>query len=58
MSISALDYPRCTITAAGETDCGSVYWSFVLFIAWNLLSMVSWLISSFTCHTYINPTYL
>ncbi|RPD56855.1 hypothetical protein L226DRAFT_468999 [Lentinus tigrinus ALCF2SS1-7] len=35
----ALDYPRCTITAFGETDCGSVYWSFVLFIAWNLLSM-------------------
>ncbi|KAI0740154.1 Ion transport protein-domain-containing protein [Earliella scabrosa] len=35
----ALDYPRCTIDALGETDCGSVYWAFVLFIAWNLLSM-------------------
>ncbi|TBU26428.1 Ion transport protein-domain-containing protein [Dichomitus squalens] len=35
----ALDYPRCTITASGETDCGSVYWAFTLFIAWNLLSM-------------------
>ena len=38
---SALDYPRCTISAFGETDCGSVYWAFSLFIAWNLLSMVS-----------------
>ncbi|KAI0739665.1 Ion transport protein-domain-containing protein [Daedaleopsis nitida] len=35
----AIDYPRCTINTAGETDCGSVYWAFVLFIAWNLLSM-------------------
>ncbi|CDO68509.1 hypothetical protein BN946_scf184998.g6 [Trametes cinnabarina] len=35
----ALDYPRCTINANGDTDCGSVYWAFSLFIAWNLLSM-------------------
>ncbi|KAM5541612.1 hypothetical protein V8D89_004802 [Ganoderma adspersum] len=35
----ALDYPRCTISAFGDTDCGSVYWAFSLFIAWNLLSM-------------------
>ncbi|KAI0776961.1 Ion transport protein-domain-containing protein [Trametes elegans] len=35
----ALDYPRCTIQDNGDTDCGSVYWSFTLFIAWNLLSM-------------------
>ncbi|EIW52938.1 uncharacterized protein TRAVEDRAFT_155754 [Trametes versicolor FP-101664 SS1] len=35
----ALDYPRCTVNLNGETDCGSIYWSFTLFIAWNLLSM-------------------
>ncbi|KAI0331568.1 hypothetical protein GY45DRAFT_1248483 [Cubamyces sp. BRFM 1775] len=35
----ALDYPRCTISPNGETDCGSTYWAFTLFIAWNLLSM-------------------
>ncbi|KAH9849175.1 Ion transport protein-domain-containing protein [Lenzites betulinus] len=35
----ALVYPRCTIGPGGDTDCGSVYWSFTLFIAWNLLSM-------------------
>ncbi|KAI0822128.1 Ion transport protein-domain-containing protein [Trametes gibbosa] len=35
----ALVYPRCTVTPSGDTDCGSVYWSFTLFIAWNLLSM-------------------
>ncbi|KAI0667461.1 Ion transport protein-domain-containing protein [Trametes maxima] len=34
----ALDYPRCTIIGI-DTDCGSIYWSFTLFIAWNLLSM-------------------
>ncbi|KAH9939624.1 Ion transport protein-domain-containing protein [Epithele typhae] len=35
----ASDYPRCTISSDGDTDCGSVGWAFVLFIAWNLLSM-------------------
>ncbi|KAI8976389.1 Ion transport protein-domain-containing protein [Trametes punicea] len=35
----ALDYPRCTISPNGDTDCGSIYWAFTLFIAWNLLSM-------------------
>lgn len=39
---SALEYPRCTDTDTIHTDsdCGSEGWSFTLFIAWNLLSMV------------------
>jgi hypothetical protein len=37
--LSTLEYPLCTDD--GETDCGSAGWSFSLFIAWNLLSMVS-----------------
>ncbi|KAI0321538.1 Ion transport protein-domain-containing protein [Amylostereum chailletii] len=34
-------YPRCTVPSATDpdSDCGSVGWSFSLFIAWNLLSM-------------------
>lgn len=39
MCLSTLEYPLCT--NEGETDCGSAAWSFSLFIAWNLLSMVS-----------------
>ncbi|KAL1701237.1 Ion transport protein-domain-containing protein [Schizophyllum commune] len=36
----AVVYPRCTNSGSeGESDCGSVGWAFVLFIAWNLLSM-------------------
>lgn len=35
----ALEYPRCTILANGDSDCGSEGWAFTLFIAWNLLSM-------------------
>ncbi|KAL1742981.1 Ion transport protein-domain-containing protein [Schizophyllum fasciatum] len=36
----AVVYPRCTNSVSeGESDCGSVGWAFVLFIAWNLLSM-------------------
>ena len=36
-------YPRCTNSLGlfGESDCGSVGWAFTLFIAWNILSMVS-----------------
>jgi len=34
-------YPRCTNaqTTLSDSDCGSVGWAFILFIAWNLLSM-------------------
>ncbi|KAI0086810.1 Ion transport protein-domain-containing protein [Irpex rosettiformis] len=37
----AIEYPRCndSVGPLGESDCGSVGWSFTLFIAWNLLSM-------------------
>ncbi|KAI0698022.1 Ion transport protein-domain-containing protein [Cytidiella melzeri] len=37
----AIEYPRCTnsVDPLFESDCGSVGWSFTLFIAWNLLSM-------------------
>ncbi|KAL0948006.1 hypothetical protein HGRIS_010628 [Hohenbuehelia grisea] len=36
----AISFPRCTnSTATTDSDCGSVIWSFSLFIAWNLLSM-------------------
>ncbi len=38
---SALDYPRCTINSNRETDSGRICWSLSVFIAWNLLSMVS-----------------
>lgn len=40
---SAIVYPRCTNTSSSESesDCGSIGWAFTLFIAWNLLSMVS-----------------
>ncbi len=39
---SAISYPRCTISSLekNETDCGSLGWSYTLFIAWNILSMV------------------
>ncbi|KAF7794178.1 hypothetical protein EIP86_005309 [Pleurotus ostreatoroseus] len=39
----ALEYPRCTDTNAAhaDSDCGSEGWSFTLFIAWNLLSMMT-----------------
>jgi hypothetical protein len=39
---SAVSYPRCTNSSAldPDSDCGSIGWSFTLFIAWNLLSMV------------------
>ena len=39
---SALVYPRCTNSSDvdPDSDCGSIGWSFTLFIAWNLLSMV------------------
>lgn len=38
----AIVYPRCTPSDDNnpDTDCGSAGWSFTLFIAWNLLSMV------------------
>ncbi|KAK7047557.1 calcium channel protein [Paramarasmius palmivorus] len=37
----AVVYPRCTNTSGtdSESDCGSIGWSFTLFIAWNILSM-------------------
>ncbi|KAL0066269.1 calcium channel protein [Marasmius tenuissimus] len=37
----ALEYPRCTNSSdlEPESDCGSTSWSFILFIAWNILSM-------------------
>ncbi|KAI0073340.1 hypothetical protein K474DRAFT_1666711 [Panus rudis PR-1116 ss-1] len=37
----AIVYPRCTNSAGvlGDSDCGSIGWSFVLYIAWNILSM-------------------
>ncbi|KAI0338514.1 hypothetical protein BDW22DRAFT_1362860 [Trametopsis cervina] len=37
----AIEYPRCTdsVGPLSDSDCGSVGWSFTLFIAWNLLSM-------------------
>lgn len=40
---STLVYPRCTPSSVFEkdSDCGSAGWAFALFIAWNLLSMVS-----------------
>lgn len=44
---SALEYPRCTILANGDSDCGSTAWAFTLFIAWNVLSMVG---SVALCH--------
>ncbi|KAG9004060.1 calcium channel protein [Tulasnella sp. JGI-2019a] len=36
-----VSYPRCTNSSASESDsdCGSRAWAYVLFIAWNLLSM-------------------
>ena len=39
---SDLTYPRCTNGSGSspESDCGSTTWAFVLFIAWNVLSMV------------------
>lgn len=39
---SMLAYPRCTNPTKEDpdSDCGSVGWAFLLFIAWNLLSMV------------------
>jgi len=41
--LSDLTYPRCTnsLVDKAESDCGSTAWAFGLFIAWNLLSMVS-----------------
>lgn len=40
---SATQYPHCTESSAhhSDTDCGSTAWAFSLFIAWNILSMVS-----------------
>lgn len=39
---SAISFPRCTESSASlqESDCGSMGWSYTLFIAWNILSMV------------------
>lgn len=39
---SMLSYPRCTNPTKDDpdSDCGSVGWAFLLFISWNLLSMV------------------
>ena len=41
--LSTIVYPRCTnpSLADPDTDCGSAGWAYSLFIAWNLLSMVS-----------------
>ena len=40
---STITYPRCTDSSPAEqdSDCGSVGWAYTLFIAWNILSMVS-----------------
>ncbi|ESK91833.1 calcium channel subunit cch1 [Moniliophthora roreri MCA 2997] len=37
----AVVYPRCTNASEldSESDCGSIGWSFTLFIMWNILSM-------------------
>ncbi|EEB93583.1 hypothetical protein MPER_07733, partial [Moniliophthora perniciosa FA553] len=37
----AVVYPRCTNASESdsESDCGSIGWSFTLFIMWNLLNM-------------------
>ena len=47
--LSDLNYPRCTnsLSSPPESDCGSTTWAFVLFIAWNVLSMVRF--STFIC---------
>ncbi|KAL0565893.1 calcium channel protein [Marasmius crinis-equi] len=41
MSTGMLEYPRCTNSSESEqeSDCGSTSWAFVLFIAWNIMSM-------------------
>jgi hypothetical protein len=48
---SAISYPRCSNPSSQtDSDCGSEGWAFALFIAWNLLSMVSHLL----CTRYLN----
>jgi len=38
---STVEYPACTEASADNrvSDCGSVAWSYTLFISWNILSM-------------------
>lgn len=40
---STVAYPRCTNSSPEDpdSDCGSPGWAYFLFIAWNVLSMVS-----------------
>jgi hypothetical protein len=45
---SVLVYPRCTNSTPAQpiSDCGSRAWAYVLFIAWNVMSMVRSFIGS------------
>lgn len=50
-----LEEPYCYVNSAGESDCGSLQYAYVLFMSWNLVSMyimvnlfVSLIIDSFS----------